>query len=310
MCTIVAGKLNNQNFLFKNRDKKNYGSLKIIHEKIKNVECAYISDQTGWVEGMNEFGVGFVFAFLEKNDLSNEMYRMNWQAYYTPKTKINKNYEKKINDFKTILTFKTAKEAVEYIKKNPWNGNFFIGDVNEIYELECFLGEVKYQKVIFDKLTNFKVKTNHGILIPNAGHKKNSQSVSRASTEIRKIQAERYLLGFKNYTDLIKRMGFQYFDEKSSLNVFRTDDYEKTISQILLDLKEKVFNAIIFEDNSIFYGIENNLPINYTPKIKVLKRDKNEFDKDEFLNFVTKENDLYYIWSNIKHSKGERNNLK
>jgi hypothetical protein len=305
MCTIVAATQNNKHFLFKNRDKKNYGTLKIKHEIVKNVEIAYLTDQTGWVEGMNEFGIGFIFAYLEKKDFSNEMYKMDWTVTETPKTHINKNYKSKIEDFKKILTSKTLEEAKNVIISNKWNGNYFVSDSEKTYEIECFLGEIKYQEVTFDKFIKYKVKTNHGILIPNAGHKKNSQSVARASTEIRKLQAEQQLMGFKNFSDLIQRMGQQTYDQRSSLNMFRTDDYERTVSQMLLNLDQKILNVIIYEENSDFFGIEKQIPENRNPKIKIIIRKKEEFEKDEFLNFKMKEEDLFFQWKNLKHSKGE-----
>ena len=303
-CSLVAGKLRNNLFLFKNRDNKNYGEIKIIHEIINGIEIAYLSDPTGWVEGMNEYGIGFVFAYLSTKDYSNELYHSSW-ATQLSKEKVDKKYEEKTENFKKIILSKTVLEAVDVIIESKWNGNYFVGNKDEIWEIECFEKEVKKRKVEFTENGEFKVKTNHGIMIPMAGHLSQTQDISRASSEIRKVQAERYLVGFKNYTDIIQRMGQQVFSDRSSLNTFRTDDYEKTTSQVLLDLKRVIINFVYYEENSKFYGIVNNLPKSYQPKIQIAVRDKQEFSQDEFLRFKEKEKDLYFHWQGLQHSKGE-----
>ena len=304
-CTLVAGTLNHDKFLFKNRDKKNFGQIKIVQEIIDGIEVVYAHDPTGWVEGMNEHGIGFVYSFLAKEDFSNDAYRMNWWVTVEPKTNINDRYLAKVNDFLKIILTKTIKEAVAVIEENKWNGNYFVSDGEEVYEIECFEGEVKVKRVIFKLDKEFKVKTNHGIMIPTAGHLKMSQNVARASTEIRKSQTETNLLGFKNYSDIMKRMGQQTMDSRSSLNVFRTDDYERTISQILLDLCGKIFNFVYYDDNSTFYGIDDRLPVDYKKKIQISIRDKEEFTSDDFLKFSEKAKDLYFPWRGLKHSKGK-----
>jgi hypothetical protein len=74
---------------------------------------------------------------------------------------------------------------------------------------------------------------------------------------------------------------------------------------MLLNLDQKILNVIIYEENSDFFGIEKQIPENRNPKIKIIIRKKEEFEKDEFLNFKMKEEDLFFQWKNLKHSKGE-----
>jgi hypothetical protein len=37
-------------------------------EIYKDIEIAYAEDSTGWVEGMNEYSVGFIYSYLQFKD--------------------------------------------------------------------------------------------------------------------------------------------------------------------------------------------------------------------------------------------------
>jgi hypothetical protein len=235
-CTVIAGKLDDTMFLFKNRDRSFTPDTKIIHEKISGVEVVYYTDQTGWIEGMNEHGVGFVFS-----DLTTTRYKGYDASYHVtdePKKTSLTNYKPFAEKIKKVLTAKTVDSAIEYIISSKKSGNFLVGDTKKMIEIEIYEGDVK-KKVL--KLKELTIKTNHGILIPDAGHQPDGESIKRASTEIRRHQAEIQLQGIKTVQDIQPRMKFQAFDPKSSLNLFRTDNEEFTISQCLMDLTNLKF---------------------------------------------------------------------
>lgn len=285
-CIIVAGKKHGDYFLAKNRDRAFIADYKVIHELINDIEVAYYEDSTGWIEGMNSHGVGFLYTYLMFKDSSYYKYKSKWAVHAAPSIagkatlkKTEKSNQKR-DEYKKILTYKTAEEAVEYIKTLDWNGSYYIGDPEGVYEIEHYEHQTKINLVKFNKFTNFKVKGNYGQLIPYAGHQEGPQNVVRGSAEIRKIETERYLLGFKNYTDVLKRMQTQvYTNDTSSLNVFRTDGEEVTVSQVLMDLNNKIFQFVHYDETSNFFGLENRLPKHYQEKIKIFIRDKKEFDK-------------------------------
>ena len=233
-CLVVGGKLENKMFLFKNRDRSFTPDSRVVVENISNVEVVYYTDQTGWIEGMNEYGVGFVFSALTEKEYKG--YDPSYTVTDEPK---NDNLFKRFAEgIKKILTSKTAEEAIDKILVSEKPGNFLVGDKECIIELEVFKGKHKKKR---SKLEDFIVKSNHGELIPDAGHQPNGESVKRASSQIRQYQAIVQLHGVTSISDIPTRMKFQAFDSDSSLNVYRTDVEEHTISQCLMNLTDLKF---------------------------------------------------------------------
>ena len=98
----------------------------------------------------------------------------------------------------------------------------------------------------------------------------------------------------KKSEELKKRMQQQTFTNTSALNVFRTDNEERTIGQVLMDLDNLIFHFIKYDGNSVVKNIEKNLPKNYKPKINIYIRDKKEFSRyGEYSTFMHKKDDLY-----------------
>lgn len=262
-CTIVAGSLNNSMFLFKNRDRSFTPDNVIVREKYKGVEIVYYTDQTGWIEGMNEYGVGFVFAQLTEKHVAG--YKPSWKISDEPK---NKKFYKFFDNIKNVLTAQTAKQAVEFIEKSKKSGSFLVGDRSCITEMEVFKGEIKKRELEFND--SYCIKTNHGELIPEAGHQESSDSIKRASSSIRKHQAEVQLLGIQDPLEIPSRMKFQMFDTNSSLNTFRTDSEEYTISQCLMNLSNLEFYFFHDKHTADTLNIEDDLK-NY--KIKIVSKE-------------------------------------
>jgi hypothetical protein len=70
MCVIASLYLENQSILAKNRDRKYKASIKVIHELKDGVEVLYIQDlDTGWAEGLNEYGIGVTNATVYPVDI-------------------------------------------------------------------------------------------------------------------------------------------------------------------------------------------------------------------------------------------------
>jgi hypothetical protein len=235
-CTTVAGHLDGSRFLFKNRDRSYTPDTVIVHENFKGTEIVYYTDQTGWIEGMNEHGVGFVFSQLTGKERNG--YGPSWRVSDEPKN--SGKFDKFAKGVKEIFTAKDAREAMKLLEKSEKSGSFLMGDPNEIYEIEVFEGDTKSRKLDFDE-NPYYVKSNHGVLIPHAGHQPSGYSIKRASSEIRKHQAETQLKGIQDLSEIPTRMKTQVFDSGSSLNVFRTDAEEYTISQCMMDLTNLKF---------------------------------------------------------------------
>ena len=235
-CINIAGIINNNSFLFKNRDRSFTPDTKVIHEKYKGVEIVYYTDQSGWVEGMNEFGLGVVFSKLD-----NKVYNSYKQTYaVSDEPKTLKTPVKYSNTIKDLLIIKNLDDAIEKLKKENKPGSYLIGDSKEIYEVEIFENEFKKRKLDFT-VKNIYAKTNHGTLLPHAGHQDNGISIKRSISQIRKHQAESQLFGVDSLLDIAPRMKVQVFDSNSPLNTFRTDNEEYTVGQCLMVLSELQF---------------------------------------------------------------------
>jgi hypothetical protein len=235
-CTTVAGKLSGTTFLFKNRDRSYTPDTKVIREKVNGTEIVYYTDQTGWIEGMNEHGVGFVFSQLTGKDW--EGYSASYHVSDEPKD--DSKFEKFAKGIKNVLTAKNANDAISKLRSSKKSGSFLIGDSTSIYEVEVFEGKHKQRKLSFSEKPYY-AKTNHGVLITHAGHQPSGYGIKRASSEIRMHQAIEQLQGIQDITQIPERMKFQAFDPDSPLNVFRTDPEEYTISQCMMDLTNLTF---------------------------------------------------------------------
>jgi hypothetical protein len=244
-CIVIGGKLDDKMFLFKNRDRSFTPESKVVREDYKGTEIVYYTDETGWVEGMNEHGIGFVFSALIGKEY--EGYDPSYHVTDKPKPR-NKRELTKFSKFREgilkVLTSKNVDEAVKRILDSGKSGNFIVSDKEKMIELEVFKGKQVIDEV---DLTEIRIKNNHGELIPEAGHQPNSNSVKRPVSTIRQQQAKTQLYGVKSLGEIPTRMKFQAFDFNSPLNTYRTDSEEHTISQCLMNLTDLEF--FFFHDN-------------------------------------------------------------
>lgn len=236
-CTLVAGKVDGKSFLFKNRDRSFTPENRVVHEVVEGNEIVYYTDQTHWIEGMNEHGVGVAFSMFTKEQ--HPGYEPSWLVTDEPKKVNDPDSPFKVK-MRKLLMCKTAREAMNVLSKsdkedNP--GSFFVGDPQEIFDVEIFDGRIEARRVSKE----IQVNTNHGEMIPDAGHQDTGDSIKRASSDIRRYQAELQLTGVKDISEIPSRMKQQVFDQGSSLNTFRTDDEEYTISQCMWNLTDRIF---------------------------------------------------------------------
>ena len=294
-CTIVASQIGNQNFLFKNRDKTYRGKYKLIHELFDDVEICYASDDTEWVEGMNEYGIGFILAFLKNKDKFSTIEKGDIKSFsFLNKEYDGEFYDHKVEDFKNILSCKTLDSACKILEKNKWNGNYFVGDSKRIFSLEIYDGTVIKKELDLglnkDNEPNIYVRTNYGLDTIGGYSISSRYNIDGSSAYLRRYQSLNSLKGFESYIDVIKRMSFQYYDEKSPLNVFKTTDLDLTVAQYFMNLQEKLFIYIHSNANKNFFGIDDKLPQYHIPKIKIILKNREEIlsdnDWDLFKNYI------------------------
>lgn len=306
MCIIVFKKIDNNNYIAKNRDKSIKTNISIIHEILDNVEMVYMFDiDTYWLEGMNEFGIGAVNSTL---------------AVKTDEIIDRSDYQKKLFNTKRHILKNNNLEKMsnEWISFSNYNdlsrhGHTLIADNKNCIHVESFHGEIPKKKIIL----NDAVFTNHSIHLKNKGYncgKKYLSSLLRrelAYNEILNINDKSQILKClnKNYIDLNPEF-HTYRNKKYTLSYLNHSDSYKTfntVSQSLMCLSELIFYFNYDMENCNFVKYDNQLPKNYIPKIKVVINQISKFNhlekmpfKKEYIDTIIenymykKKNILYY----------------
>jgi hypothetical protein len=203
MCVIAIKKLEKYGWVgVKNRDRNYKCDIQIIQSNRNDIQRLYIDDTTSrWTEGINEFGVSILSAsFAVKSDekeagkiiskTKNKKGKRFTQGYYAP-------------DGKTIrvaLFEKTPEAAAKILIERELSGATIIFNNNEAYLLEGgFTVKLKNAskenpREYIHKLVKLKdddviVRSNHGVLLPQLGYKKNTDDEyykrARLSSDVR-----------------------------------------------------------------------------------------------------------------------------
>lgn len=294
MCVILFTKINDSNIIFKNRDRFYNANVKIIHELNNGIELAYIYDEhTGWIEGMNEYGIGIINSTftIAKDHKQSEINNL--------KNNINqaRDYDSiKGHKIKTALTKSNIIDAVKFLvnNDNSMEGHTLVCSNKICYHIEH---RKKNPEYVINEIKQPVSFTNHGINFPEEGNISGEKAVSSV---LRKAECD-YELNSNKITDqenlfditnkyYINTPIHLYRDSKDPfykeiINFFTLNNDNKmvttTTSQMLLNLTEKKFIYNYDKNNSTFLEIENKLPHDYEPviKIKILETSKN-YERD------------------------------
>lgn len=252
-CTSVGISIADKIVLAKNRDRTYNPIIKIVREMVGNTEMLYMYDMnTDYSEGMNEHGIGIVNTTLQGKADEKEL----------KATSVQKKLGSDGHIIRTALRFKDINkilEALQLFKRG-------IGGHTTIAYPEGFIAIEKLNigKPVIKKYEpkEIIVRTNHGIAYPDQGYQfgtDRDSSLSRAfyaNLEARKAQKPHELL------ELLRR----HHGIAGYLEPYRTNYKVWTSSQILMNLTDLEMMFVI-DENTRFMGIENNLPIGYSPKI-------------------------------------------
>jgi len=279
MCIIVFKKLDNKNYLAKNRDKSVSVNISIIHEIVDNVEIVYLYDlDTCWIEGFNEFGIGFVHSTLVVDN-----------------DEIIDNKEQLSIKVREMLKHNNIKEFIKQwilITKNiespntSYNGHTLVSDTKNCIHIESFKNENPHE----ENILNHAVFTNHGIKLKNTGYNYGKKLISSL---LRKDIVYNEIKNVKNKDEILPSLNKNYFKLNPEFHPYRNkkqtlsywEQYENwyalnTTGQILMCLSELTFILNNDNDNCNFVKYDYRLPKNYNPKIKVI------------INKITKSNKL------------------
>ena len=258
-CIIVSKEVGDKFILAKNRDRAYKPKLEIVHTLIDGVEVAYIHDMiTDWSEGLNEFGIGIVNSALlvGQDEAEKKLVKKAGKPSKAGK------------QIRTALSQKTLKEAIKAALKTDGgiNGHTFVSSPKHMVSIE------KTSKHKADvKLHNTKhpvVRTNHGHVFTDAGY---THGIKYLSSKMRKISAEKTIERVKDWTQVAPAMRKQYFERESQLNMRRNTPSMFTSSQTIMNLTDRILEVEWFASKvQEFKGINNQLPKDYKPKIRII----------------------------------------
>lgn len=285
-CTIAGVKLEDTIVLAKNRDRGYKAKIELVHEIIDDIEIAYWRDiDTDWSEGMNEYGIAIVNSSLmvgkdEKEGKGVENKRKNDAT------------EKKVTSYdgrkiRKALTHKKINKVIKSIisytgedrKDVGLKGETFVSDGKDIYVVEMTSKHAPIIKKVKED-SKVVVRTNHGIFQKDAGYTKGEK---RKSSLSRMELAKKHLKDAKTDMDVIDKLKQKYEDDPF-LNPYRTKNMYNmsTVGQIMMNIEKKEIVIRIDNEMGEFVGIENKLPKDYTPKIKIrVENEKTHLDGEK-----------------------------
>ena len=277
-CTIAGVRIDDGVVLAKNRDRGYKARVEIIHEIVDDVEVLYWRDvDTDWSEGMNEFGIGIVNSSLLVSQDEKEGKGVEKERKKVDKTKDKTSKKKFAADggkIRKALTFKTLPKVIKSIisytgedkKDVGLKGETIVSDDKNIYVIEM---TAKHSPVIkkLKEDSRLVVRTNHGIFQKGAGY---TTGEKKKSSHTRMELAKKHLKDVKTDMDVIDKLKEKY-DKDPFLNPYRTKNmyHMQTTGQIMLNLNKKEVTVRMDNEMGELVGIENRLPKDYTPKIKI-----------------------------------------
>lgn len=261
-CSIVIGKFRNNNTIIaKNRDRNYIPEIKIVRTMLDDVEICYFEDIiTGWIEGMNEHGIGVVNSSLLVHHDEKE-------GHIVKKTKKKTKDRPKVM---VALSFRDIKSCLKHLKNfdGGLTGHTFVADKNKSYHIE----HVKNSPAKIIKLDNHPhVQTNHGFSFENVGYTP-KQGLRYSSSKIRQYKIIKKLLQgtqYKTTYDVLNDMTDFNSSSEPMLNPVRITGDMNTTSQIAMNLEKLIFYFRGVKNYHIFDGVKNNLIQGHNPKIRI-----------------------------------------
>ena len=254
-CVSVGLKVKNDILLAKNRDRTYNPTIKIVRDIVNGTEVLYMYDvDTDYSEGMNEHGIGIVNTTLQGKEDEKAI-------------KITRKHKKLSADghkIRTALGYKKVDDVVESLDlfKRGLGGHTTVGHKNGFVSIEKLkMGKPHIQELSKNSVV---VRTNHGLAYPDQGYQ---SGPDRESSVSRAFYATKEARTAKNAEELLSNMR-KHHSLPGYLEPYRTNYKVWTSSQILLNLT-KLEMIFVIDENTKFIGIEDRLPTNYNPKIRL-----------------------------------------
>ena len=261
-CVIALTHLNDKKVVFKNRDRNYTPSFKIHHIIAENgTEILYFQDTiSGWVEGINEYGICITNAALAVNHDEKE----GKKRLPGDRNRFSKDAWR----FLEALKCKSLLEAVDRMTnyKGGVRGHTIVTDYKNTFIVEMTSQHHAKVEEIVDK--NF-VRTNHGARHPDAGytHGESLESSKQRQEKTYKILESK----LRSPMDITRKLYQQRIKEiDNPFNVVRKVDMY-TSNQIIFEPSKKKMTVITIDEDAIYEGYEKHFKGSAKCKVCVKK---------------------------------------
>ena len=255
-CIIAVGDWEGSRCLLKNRDRNYRPDIDVVHKVKGGIELLYIHDKkTGWIEGLNEHGIGIVNTSLLviRDEAEGEIVTEG----------------KKLKDgtrIREALTKKTLDEAVDCIcnYEGGLMGHTFLSDGETTITVEHTIkNKCKTETVTGADVV---VRTNHGEFYGDTGY---TDGPDAKSSHKRYDDAEAILSEVKKVTDLAPAMMRERGRKKDPNNMVRDTANMRTTTQMVLDLDNLTLYLYLIPGKVQWKGYRDEMPKNRKPKLKL-----------------------------------------
>lgn len=277
-CIIAGTEMDHRTVLFKNRDRGYDARLKIVRMAYEGTEMLFVVDlDSGYLEGINEHGVGIVNTALQVAEDELE------GIQEVTKGKTAGKGPKRSKDGPKIfraLAQKSARNAVLELAKDledgPIKGHTFVGQAGGgLYCLECS-GDTE---PVIKKLETGRIntRTNHGIVYPEAGYTEGDDYVSSV---IRRWETQKRFQSIQKPEEMAWVLRNPLHEKNSPFNPVRDTEKMRTTNQVMLDLDNLTLHLYLIPEHSEYLGFVDKTEGKGKLKHKVYKSKPVEMDDE------------------------------
>jgi len=272
-CVISCLDLDDKRYLLKIRDRNYNPEIKIYHDLYDGVEVLYYIDNvTGWLEGVNSYGISIVNSALNVREDEEEGSSRNQKK----EPMISQDGFYLLN----ALKCKTIEEALKCIAGNsfhvPVHGHTIISDGTRAKIIE----QTSIHQPVVKTLQRHKlhVRTNHGINHPDAGYQSGDD---RQSSLRRRELATEILSNVTDIKDAAPALYGYRWDKMDDpfIPVRKVPNGLYSTSQIMFDPQQKKMVVYLIPNDVDFLGYEKRFESDEEPICKLEVIQYSEFDE-------------------------------
>ena len=278
MCLIAYVRLNGKGYLAKNRDRYYITPIRVVHTESDGVEILYIHDtKSGWIEGMNEYGISIVNSVLpttreeivmksKESKHSNE--RLDEQGHGNDGTIIfNALRQTRLQDALSVLLRCNCRTTMGL------HGHTIVSDGKTTRAVEYTSKTYPVVKVVYSRY----IRANHTVYlgVKHGGYNPKLNAASYQSSLVRMKEAKRLLSGIKSNREIMPKLADVNLANPCH-SVFRIghrcDQQFKygfaTTSQVMFDPVGRVMHFYVDPYNTHYGGYVDEIGKGRAKKIK------------------------------------------